>query len=256
MSGIASNKGKNNDKLLKTFNNLKNLKCTFCTGKGYRGGYQTLKNVNMELPFICENGSLIITKDGEVVYNDCMNFNEVKNLIYDISKVPYEFLAYVDLNTHKYKFLRGSKRLTEDLTQPWFHSEEIYNDIDQFLNNIDKDNICRITTRGLDLDKNSKIFSNFNVAVSEKEFHSICNKEIGKGSGVKKLAQLYNVDLKDIIIIGNDLNDVDMFKINCGWKIATGICNPPKELLDLSDVYVPIDELSDYIIKIDREEIS
>ncbi len=255
MSGIASTKGKNNTELLNTLNNLKNYNCSFCTGKGYMGGYQTLKDVNLKVPFICENGSVIVSKNGNVIFSDSMNFEDVKKLIEELKKVPFEFLAYVDLKTHKYKFLRGSKKLTEDLSQPWFYSDEIYNNIEEFLNNIDKEHICRITTRGLELNETIKNIRNFHVVVSENEFHSICNKGVNKGFGVKKLADICGVSLNDVIIIGNDLNDIDMFKLECGFKIATGVNIPPKELVDLADVYVPLNELPSYIYKIDTKGI-
>ncbi len=255
MSGIASIKGVNNYELLNTLNNLKNYKCSFCTGKGYKGGYETLKDINLNIPFICENGSVIVSKTGEVIYNDKMNYNDVANLIHELYDLPFEFIAYVDLKTHKYKFLRGTKKLSEDLTQPWFYSEEVYTDINDFLNNVDKENICRITTRGLELNKPIKNIERFNISISENEFHSICNKNTNKGFGVKKLADICNVNLDDIVIIGNDLNDIDMFKLNSCYKIATGNKTPPQELLDLANVYIPLNKLPEYIRKIDKYSI-
>lgn len=253
MSGIASNKGVNNEELLNVLNNLNNYDCTFCTGKGYSGGYETIKNVNLKVPFICENGSVLVTKSGKIIYNEKMNGQEVAKLINEISKkCSFEFLAYVDLKTHKYKFLRGNKELSEELTQPWFYSEEIYNDANDFLNNIDLNNVCRITTRGLDGEEVLDSLKNFHVVVSENEFHSICSIGVNKGSGIKKIAEYCNLSLKDLIIIGNDLNDIDMFKLDCGLKIATGNSKPPKTLLDLSNVYVPLENLPNYIKEVDK----
>lgn len=258
MSGIASTRGINNEELLTCLNSLTNFNCSFCTGKGYSGGYETLKDVDIKVPFICENGSVLVTKEGEIIYNDQMKPTGVENLIRTIAKkFEFEFLAYVDLKTHKYKFLKGTKKLTEDLTQPWFYSEEIYDNIDKFIENIDLNNACRITTRGLEcnIDSNQSIFKDFHVVISENEFHSICNKGTNKGFGVKQLAKYCELNLEDIVIIGNDMNDIDMFKLNCGLKIATGIVKPPKELLDLSDVYIPLEELPDFIRKIDKNDI-
>lgn len=257
MSGIASTRGKNNVDLLNTLDTLNNYNCSFCTGKGYCGGFETLKDIHLKVPFICENGSVLVTKEGKIIYNDRMKSKHVDLLIRSINKYcKFEFLAYVDLKTHKYKFLKGSKKLTEDLTQPWFYSEEIYDDIEIFLNNIDKDNVCRITTRGLEYNKNkyNKIFKNLYVTISENEFHSICNNGTNKGFGVKKIADYCKLKLKDIVVIGNDMNDIDMFKLDCGLKIATGSVKPPKELLDLADVYVPLDELPNFLRKIDKNE--
>lgn len=258
MSGIASTRGVNNEELLNCLNYLENFDCSFCTGKGYCGGYETLKNIDMKVPFICENGSVLVTKNGEIIYNDRMNPNSVAKLIKTIAnKFKFEFLAYVDLKTHKYKFLKGSKKLTEDLTQPWFYSEEIYDNVDNFIENIDLNNVCRITTRGLecDLDSEQEIFKGFHIVVSENEFHSICNSGTNKGFGIKQLAKYCKLNLDEIVIIGNDLNDIDMFKLNCGLKIATGTIKPPKELLDLADIYIPLDELPDFIRMVDKKGI-
>ena len=258
MSGIASIRGVNNDKLLDALNTLKNLDCSFCTGKGYKGGYETIKNININVPFICENGSVLVTKSGQIVYHDRMSSIKVANLINKLANnYKFEFLACVDLNTHKYKFLRGGKKLSENLTQPWFYSEEIYDDVTKFLNNIDKDNICRITTRGLEcnIENNKQLFEGFHVTISENEFHSICNSETNKGFGVKNLAKFCGTTLKNIVIIGNDINDIDMFKLDCGLKIATGNIMPPKELLTLADIYVPLEELPEIIKKIDKDGI-
>lgn len=258
MSGIASIRGVNNDKLLDALNTLKNFDCSFCTGKGYKGGYETIKNININVPFICENGSVLVTKSGQIVCHDRMNSIKVANLINKLANnYKFEFLACVDLNTHKYKFLRGTKKLSENLTQPWFYSEEIYDDVTKFLNNIDKDNICRITTRGLEcnIENNKQLFEGFHVTISENEFHSICNSETNKGFGVKKLAKFCGTTLKNIVIIGNDINDIDMFKLDCGLKIATGNIMPPKELLTLADIYVPLEELPEVIKKIDKDGI-
>jgi len=255
MSGIASTKGVNNEKLLTVLNSLKNFVCSFCTGKGYNGGYETLKDVDIKVPFICENGSVLVTKSGNIVYNDCMDSLQITRLIYALyNDYKFEFLAYVDLTTHKYKFLKGKKELSEDLTQPWFYSEEIYDDVDDFLNSIDKNNVCRITTRGLECDmkRDKKIFNDFHVVVSENEFHSICNNGTDKGFGVKKLVEFCNMNLDDVIVIGNDMNDIDMFKLDCGLKIATGNMCPPKELLDLADIYVPLEALPEFLINIDK----
>ena len=63
------------------------------------------------------------------------------------------------------------------------------------------------------------------------------------------------MNLDEIVIIGNDLNDIDMFKLNCGLKIATGTIKPPKELLYLADIYIPLDELPDFIRMIDKKGI-
>lgn len=43
-----------------------------------------------------------------------------------------------------------------------------------------------------------------------------------------------------------------MFKIDCGLKIATGNNDTPKELLELSDVFVKLDDLPNFLLEIDK----
>lgn len=256
MSGIITNRGENNTLLLKTLQNLKTYKSSFCTGKGYRGAYSSLQGYTFELPFICENGSVIVSLNGEVLYNDKMDSVKAIELIKKISKYPFEFLAYIDLTTHKYKFLRGSKPLSEALTQPWFYSDEIFDNVEDFLKHINTNNICRITTRGLELTESEQYYADFHIVVSENEFHSICNHGISKGSGVIRLAKILHINMEDIIIIGNDVNDIDMFRLEGCYKIATGINQPPAELLQLADIFVDINKLPLYLEQLDLKEKS
>ena len=90
--------------------------------------------------------------------------------------------------------------------------------------------------------------------MDKKELKQITTKVYEEYGFVKK-GKYYYLDLKDVIIIGNDMNDVDMFKLPCGYKIATGINQPPKELLDLADKYVKLDDLPNFISQIDRNGI-
>ena len=64
-----------------------------------------------------------------------------------------------------------------------------------------------------------------------------------KGFSIKQLSKYCKLGLDEIVIIGNDLNDIDMFKLNFGLEIVTGTIKPPKELLDLADTYILLNEL-------------
>ena len=44
-----------------------------------------------------------------------------------------------------------------------------------------------------------------------------------------------------------------MFKLDCGYKIATGENLPPKELLKLADIYIKLEDLPDFLVEIDKK---
>ena len=96
------------------------------------------------------------------------------------------------------------------------------------------------------------ISNNFEISSSEREYYNFCNIGINKKSGIKKLIGLYNLKDDDIILIGNDYNDIEMFKYNCFLKIAVGD-DCPKELTELSDISISLDKLPNLLVKLDKK---
>ena len=103
MSGIASIKGKNNELLLTTLQSLRNLQYTFCTGKGFLGACNTIKNNKLSLPIICENGALIIDESGNIVFSDIMDY--VKSAKY-IALTLEPLIAYLHAKETEIKTVR------------------------------------------------------------------------------------------------------------------------------------------------------
>ena len=55
----------------------------------------------------------------------------------------------------------------------------------------------------------------------------IINKKASKGNGVKKVIDTYHINSEEVIVIGDNFNDVDMF-LKAGISIAMG--NAPEEV--------------------------
>ena len=53
---------------------------------------------------------------------------------------------------------------------------------------------------------------------------NIVNSEVSKGNAVKNLCNLLNVDIKDTIAFGDDINDLSMLQ-TVGYGIAMGNAN-------------------------------
>ena len=52
-------------------------------------------------------------------------------------------------------------------------------------------------------------------------YYDVSNVGINKGTGIKKFCEILNIDLKDVIAIGDDKNDLPMFKM-AGLSVAMG----------------------------------
>ncbi|ATQ35850.1 hypothetical protein MENTO_v1c07220 [Mesoplasma entomophilum] len=61
--------------------------------------------------------------------------------------------------------------------------------------------------------KNKRIsFSYVSNNLKEITFNEIHNAEVSKGNAIKEMAKIFNIDKKDIIVAGDDNNDLSMFK--------------------------------------------
>lgn len=257
MSGIVSDKGKNNEKLLNVFQNMTKFNYAFCTGKGYLGSCETLNQITLPLPIICENGALLIDRDNKkIVYKDIMAKSKVQTLInYLCSNYDYEFIACCNLETNGYKFLYKDNKVKESLNPTIFYNEEVISNKKDYLKIIGDMEIVRIIYRGAPINleelKKKEELNNLEWTVSEGNYYNFCNKGTNKKFGIKKLAELYNLNLNEMVLIGNDYNDIEMFKQQALLKIAVGN-SCPKELIKLADISISLDELTTFLTVIDK----
>lgn len=93
----------------------------------------------------------------------------------------------------------------------------------------------------------------FDVAKSDTHYIDINIKGINKSKGVKDLAQYLNIDLSEVICVGDNENDIEMIKV-AGLGVA--MANSCKELLEICDtVTLSNDEcgvakaIQDYVLK-------
>lgn len=251
MSGIASIKGKNNQELLNVFQNFNNLNYTFCTGKGFKGSLNTIQDLDLYLPIICENGALMVSKDGQILSKHIIDFEEARKLVIQLSKLDYDFISCCNIQTNNYIFLQNNKRNKEELNQDIFFGEEMYYNIDGFLKAIENLEIVRIIYKGnIISEKIINTIKNFDISNSEKSYYSFCTKGINKKKGIEELISRYNISKDDIIIIGNDYNDICMFDIECYKKIA--VSEECSELKQLADVNISLTELPNYLSNLDK----
>ena len=70
----------------------------------------------------------------------------------------------------------------------------------------------------------SKSLTNPMEKPREVTYYDIADEQTSKGFGVKKMCEAFNIDLKDVISIGDDYNDISMFDVT-GLSIVMGNAN-------------------------------
>lgn len=91
----------------------------------------------------------------------------------------------------------------------------------------------RVYYKTLDKSIVEDLVKDFNVKVYDSGFAiHITNPEIDKGNGLKKLLEYSNIDLSEVMAIGDGENDME-FLSPCGLKIA--VANADNELKEIAD---------------------
>jgi Cof subfamily protein (haloacid dehalogenase superfamily) len=74
---------------------------------------------------------------------------------------------------------------------------------------------------GVEIKNQSKSLIDDKIAPQGAIYYDIANKEVSKGNAIEKLCQYLGIDLKDTMAIGDDFNDISMFR-KVGYAVAMG----------------------------------
>ena len=92
-----------------------------------------------------------------------------------------------------------------------------------------------VVLRTFDLEQGMSILRESKVKArlldSSLAYHLV-DQDTGKGRGVREVAKLLDIDAENIVAIGDNLNDLEMFEA-AGYSICVG--NAPQEVKDLVD---------------------
>ena len=84
----------------------------------------------------------------------------------------------------------------------------------------------------------SDITGNMDVSYSSNRFLEFNRKGVNKGEGLRRLAEMLGVDLKDTIAIGDNYNDLPMIKVA---GLGVGVANSTRGILPDCDVITEAD---------------
>lgn len=168
--------------------------------------------------------------------------------IYDVNKKKIIWAKYIDRKSCKllydYAMLNNIRIMfvlenTEYVTQFTRNDDQVLltkDNFDEVINN----KIKQVMVIGKEKEKinmfKEKVQNEYkmNILDSSKEdsketWFSVVSKDASKGIAILKLAEYLNISKENIIAIGNDSNDISMFKVA---KISAAVSNSPKNVLE------------------------
>lgn len=244
IDGIVYKNGKINKELIKAFNISKN-KLVFCTGRGYVRAMEIIEKYVCDKDLIIiENGSKIVDNKGNKIY-----YKNISNLEKDaITKLNYEEIEYIIFNSN------DSKYYTAFSKEKLKYVKNNYDSFKLFCKDLYESEMTQITIKFTNSNIKEKIFQKLillGINVQKSEEYIIINAGgINKGKTINYYLNQFNINREQVVIIGNDYNDISMFDLDVKNKVLVNDEYTPEELIKKADYVTNYDDISKIIAKL------
>lgn len=214
------------------------LNVAIASGRAPASVKEILDDLDIEGYGICLNGAYIIDGSEEVsryVFND-EQVDIIRKVVekYDVRS----FFATSTLNITNKEPSGGwlkaiQKSVVKQKELVVCNNDELKNKLDNY-----RDSLLKVSIMEEDDDIYHKVREElentniFDVAKSDTHYIDINVKGVNKSKGVKDLAQHLNIDLSEVICIGDNENDIEMIKVG---GLGVAMANSCKKLLEICD---------------------
>lgn len=210
---------------------------TICTGRNFKNTIKYVKQLSIKIPFICIDGTEIYSPSGKKLYSNNLERDEFMQIV-EIVKAENVYSEFVVDNFY-YKYIKNKGLQKYNFDMP----KHIHRYLIQYARGvryIDNPNILNgiestyhqviVGGKKTDLEQiKFKIKSKFGDRICIRDnlwrnFLFIHKKNISKSIGVNILCRHLDVDIRDVVAIGDELNDLDMIQ-KAGVGVAMGNAN-------------------------------
>lgn len=234
------------------------IRFAIATGRNYVNAKQILDEVGLSCPIVSSNGARVIDTSGKVLHEIDLTVDEALQVI-DVlhqddkyADVFYEMYTEAGLVASRGDLIEASMKnlkangddrsleMYEFFKNRYYVNEDvkIVDDIENFIRE-EAGRVYKFIAFSNHLEKMNGLWKEIEDQVEGVYVTSSGNDNIevmargaDKGTGVTKLAEHYGIDLSEVVVIGDNLNDVPMFKV-AGKGIA--MANSHEDLIAISD---------------------
>lgn len=228
------------------------IEVVIATGRSYFDAKTICNKANISTYIIGNNGATMNDKRENNLWEICMDKDEVKSIIQWLEDEGFYY--EVSTNTKIYTPSNGREILNAELSH-WIHqnphgaSEKLYLALEKQFSQSgfvfvrdsaeiikQNENFLNVLAFSFNENKRSMGYEYFSKIMPLSVFSSadhnfeLTNEAASKGNGLEKLSQLLNISLEETIAIGDNYNDVSMFK-KAGYSVAMG--NAKKDIKDI-----------------------
>lgn len=190
------------------------------SGRQYNSLMHEFKDIGEEILYIAENGAMVID-GGKTIVCETMKTEDVIDILKVLRNVP-EVLPTACGVKHAY-----GERANNDIYMYYKN----YVLVDDIIEAVKQDDILKLAIydrRGPE-NNSYKYLKNYNdrynILISGTDWVDVMNKNVTKGSAIRKVRQHYGIKKEECMAFGDFLNDYDMM-LECGETYAMENAHP------------------------------
>ncbi len=190
----------------------KGTEIIIATGRTYKSLRKYKLALGIDTPVICFNGAKVVDgKTEETLFEYPVKEEEVKELI----KISREMNIHLNLYQNEIWYVEHEGE-----------ESEIYkgiSELDYEFKNFDTFNHYRMTKtlfvgeneklKELEKVVDERLGKKINKAFSKPFFLEVFNKEVNKGETLRRLFELHNINIENVVAFGDGMNDLEMLQI-------------------------------------------
>jgi len=239
------------------WNNFK-YPLTIATARSYTGSIGLLKELKLENPMILLDGALIAMPDGKIIKINSIDKalgDEIINGVYKNFKDYPLIVGFDEMGEEKFLYPKKLNPYQMHLLNNYKNDKRVFG-LDKF--KALKHNLKLVYLGEKEfLEEIEKFVKKFGVETKLTEdaygpyyFLTILNPNADKAHGLKYLEEVMDVDKKDVVVFGDNLNDLGMFEW-AGKSIA--VKNALDEVKKKADIILPYTNDEDAVAKYLKE---
>jgi len=225
---------------LKTIKKLKEqgILFTIATGRHMVATKELAENLEVDLPVICGNGAIIYDfKSNQIMHQEIISDDILHRIMDRCFDDHLDFLMYT--TKHVVATQQAANKIHEKIGVFDTHIVDKGELKDYIKTGVFK---ILVIDEGIDKLKTLKtylsIFKEISMVQSRPFFLDIGHHLSNKGRTVKKLADILNVEIKDVLAIGDQENDITMIETaGLGIAMGNGHLELKRAADDITDTY-------------------
>lgn len=183
-----------------------------CTGRTLQGANFYLERLKADIPIICQNGSAIYDMETEkYIWVDPLP-KEAENLVAFVEENFPEMGIEIITPHHIYFYRESYATYLHQTNENLSVENEDYHNITSpwlkivFADYPEKIDAFKAFMEQTDFNKEYKLIRSYNI------FYEAVNKTTSKGVALEKFCEMQGLDYKNIIVAGDNDNDIEMLK--------------------------------------------